>query len=208
MEDLVNKRFGMWTVISRAQDRIIKGNRHIRYWNCVCDCGTQREVKEQSLTSGKSTACGCTRKDHLRIGASINNRTHGMTDTRLYRIHRHIINRCTNPNDISYKNYGARGITVCEQWHSFESFASWALSSGYNDTLSIDRIDVEKGYSPENCRWATIEEQSRNKRNVLYYEFNGESHCLSEWAELFEMSYKKLWKRVHNGWDIETALTT
>lgn len=131
-----------------------------------------------------------------------------MTDSRIYRIHRHIINRCYNKNDTSYKNYGARGITVCDEWMSFEKFYEWALANGYSDTLTIDRIDTNGNYEPENCRWATAEEQSRNRRSVKQYEYNNELHCISEWAEIFNMNYKKLWKRIHNGWDIERALTT
>jgi len=208
IRDLCGMRFGMWTVMSRAEDKIIEGNRHIRYWNCVCDCGTERAVKEQSLRSGKSTCCGCERMRKMHEGARTRQTTHGMTNTRLYRIHRHILNRCINPNDISYKNYGARGIKVCDEWLSFEKFAEWAFHNGYNDSLTIDRINYNGDYTPENCRWSTIKEQNYNKRSLQMYEYNGEKHCIAEWAELFHMKYKKLWKRLHMGWDIEKALTT
>lgn len=208
IQDLSGKRFGMWTVVSRAEDKIIVGNRHIRHWNCICDCGTERVVQEQSLTSGKSTGCGCRRMQKMHEAARICKTTHGMTDTRLYRIHRHIINRCTNPNDISYKNYGARGIKICDEWLSFESFATWAMNNGYSDSLTIDRIDHNGDYTPDNCRWATVKEQNYNKRSLQIYEYKGEKHCIAEWAEIFHMNYKKLWKRLHSGWDIEKALTT
>ena len=134
--------------------------------------------------------------------------THGMTDSRLYRIYKHMLNRCNNPNDIRYTQYGGRGISICDEWNTFEKFATWANNNGYQDTLSIDRIDVNKDYSPENCRWSTPYEQSCNKTNTRLVTFGGKTQCIAEWAKELNMPYKKLWRRFNLGWDVKRALTT
>lgn len=131
-----------------------------------------------------------------------------MTDTRLYRIYRHMLGRCNNKNDIRYDFYGGRGISVCEEWSSFEAFSEWALANGYRDDLSIDRIDVNGNYSPTNCRWSTPDEQANNKTSTHYVEYRGETKSIAEWAAEYDIPYKKLHKRIQNGWDIERALFT
>ena len=136
------------------------------------------------------------------------NKTHGMSDTRLYRIYKHILNRCNNKNDNRYDRYGARGITICEEWKDFNHFAEWALANGYNDKLSIDRINVNMGYSPDNCRWADAHQQSNNKSNNKLYTYNSATHTIAEWATLYNIPYKRLWKRLKCGWDMERALLT
>lgn len=207
MVDLSGKTFGLWTVIEQSQSKMY-GNRVCRRWLCKCVCGTVRQVDEKSLKSGGSTACGCTRAASLRDGAIKNNRTHGMTDTRIYRIYKHMMNRCYRESDIRYEHYGARGITVCDEWKSFDAFLDWAIASGYKDDLSIDRKDVNGNYCPNNCRWATVEEQANNKTNNRLFTYNGVTKNISQWAKEYDIPYKKLWKRLHSGWDIERALTT
>ena len=120
------------------------------------------------------------------------NKTHGMSDTRLYRIYKHILNRCNNKNDNRYDRYGARGITICEEWKDFNRFAEWALANGYNDKLSIDRINVNMGYSPDNCRWADAHQQSNNRSNNKLYTYNSATHTIAEWATLYNIPYKRL----------------
>ena len=205
-KDLSGATFGYWTVINEASPRYCCGKR-IRYWQCICVCGTERAVKEQSLKSGKSKSCGCFHSQIMHESSKWNT-THGLSDSRLYRIYRHMLGRCYNPHDLRYKHYGAKGITVCNEWKSFEPFAEWAKMSGYSDNLSIDRIDVNKGYSPENCRWATLVEQANNKTNTKYLTYNGETKSIAEWAKELGMTYKKLYKRIYVGWDVERALTT
>lgn len=204
--NLIGERFGRWTVIGFAENtsKTSRGRR----WFCRCDCGTERVVKAQSLLSGKSKSCGCLHSDVMKSVGKQYNTKHGMTNTRLYRIHRHIINRCTNPNDIRYNNYGGRGITMCNEWFDFETFAKWALDNGYNDNVSIDRIDVNGNYCPENCRWASNLEQANNRTSNKMYTFNGETHNIKQWSEIYNIPYKKLWKRLYRGWDISRALTT
>lgn len=132
---------------------------------------------------------------------------HGGKHTRLYNIWKSMRQRCSNRNASNYKNYGARGIRVCDEWNDFAVFSAWAMSSGYNDSLTIDRIDNNGDYSPTNCRWATYTEQARNKRNTVLYEYNGEARTLMEWEEIFGIPWGTMWARIHvYGWSIEEAL--
>lgn len=133
--------------------------------------------------------------------------TSGGNQTRLYRIWAGIFSRCTNPNREHYKNYGAKGITVCEEWRDYKQFREWAKANGYADNLSIDRKDNNKGYCPENCRWVTMKEQERNRTNNHIVEYNGECHTISEWSEICNINVDVLIYRINSGWDIQTALT-
>lgn len=201
----IGDKFERWTVIDYAQS-----NKHrAKMWMCRCDCGTERIVSANSLKNGASKSCGCYHSDIMKDVGHKANTTHGMSETRLYAIYKHMLNRCYNVNDISYKNYGQRGVIMCDEWkESFESFMNWALANGYKDNLSIDRINVESNYSPSNCRWSTEKEQANNRRSNRNYTYNGETHNITEWAEIYNMNYKKLWKRLNTGWTIERALTT
>lgn len=156
--DLTGEKFGRLTVISQS---IIRGNRNQIKWDCICECGTKKTIPSTSLRSGSSKSCGC-----LVLEGTLQ-KTHGMSKSRIYRIYRHMINRCGNHGVDSYPLYGGRGIRVCEEWKTFEPFYEWAMQHGYADNLSIDRRDNEKGYYPDNCRWSTELEQARNKRNTV-----------------------------------------
>lgn len=136
--------------------------------------------------------------------------THGQTETRLYYIWTSMKARCTNPRCKSFKHYGGRGIRVCEEWaQSFEAFQAWALPNGYTDNLTIDRIDNDKGYDPDNCRWVDRTTQSRNRRNNRFLTYNGETRTIGEWAEIVGIRNEVIWHRVvTHGWDIEKALLT
>ncbi len=116
-------------------------------------------------------------------------------------------NRCYNPADIRYDRYGGRGITVCDEWHKFEKFYEWAMNNGYNDSLSIDRIDVDGPYAPGNCRWSTVTEQSLNRTSNVLVTYNGATKTIAEWANELNMPYKRLWKRIHKGMAPELAFT-
>ena len=127
---------------------------------------------------------------------------------KIYKVWSGIKQRCFNPNSNRYKNYGGRGISICDEWkNSFETFCKWALENGYKEGLSIDRIDHEKDYEPSNCRWATREEQENNKRNSVYYEIDGVKHTISEWADLYNMPKELVRTRVKRGMNIKKALT-
>ena len=132
---------------------------------------------------------------------------HGKSGTRLHHIWKHIKQRCYNTNDPYYKDYGARVIVVCQEWKDdFETFFDWAINNGYRDDLTIDRIDNNKGYSHDNCRWVDRKIQSRNRRNIKQYTINDETHCLSEWCEILNLNHDKIRMRVYRGWPIEQAL--
>lgn len=192
--DLSNKRFGRLVVISRVPNK----NGRPR-WLCRCDCGSFCEVPSSALRSGNTRSCGCLQKDI----ASKNSTIHGDSKTRLYKIWACIKDRCTNPRNARYADYGGRGISVCDEWHTYIPFREWALSHGYADELSIDRADNNGSYCPENCRWVTRKEQARNKRNNRL--INGKP--LAQWAEEYGIDRCLLRDRLGYGWPLEKALT-
>ena len=193
--DLTGKRFGKLTVLKR----VIKINSKKTYFLCKCECGKIKTIYRDDIVSGKTISCGCHKKEMARkLGKST--KTHGMTQTRLYHIWRGSRDRCQNKRSKDYKNYGGRGITICAEWEkSFESFYDWAMSHGYRDNLTIDRIDVNGNYCPENCRWADINTQSHNKRNNVNITINGETKCSTEWERILGISRHTVKKRYLKG---------
>ncbi|STP30711.1 Uncharacterised protein [Enterococcus durans] len=134
---------------------------------------------------------------------------HGMSGTRIYKTWHNIRSRCKNPNASKYENYGGKGITICEEWDSsFENFYEWAMENGYEEGLTIDRIDATGNYEPGNCRWATYKEQNNHLSTNHLITFKGETHNITEWAEIVGLSKKCLSERIRRGWEVERALTT
>lgn len=153
--NLTGESFGRLTVIERCGS--IDGH---AAWLCKCICGNTTVVNGKWLRAGRTTSCGCYHKEML----SKRSKTHGMTNTRLYRIWHDMKNRCFYEKDKHFKDYGGRGITVCAEWkNSFEKFSEWAIKNGYSDTLTIDRINNDGNYEPQNCRWATRKQQCENR---------------------------------------------
>lgn len=172
-------------------------------WVCLCDCGKISTVRSCYLKSGAIKSCGCLKVDHP------NRTTHGKKDTRIYYIWSAMKQRCLNPNSRNYSNYGGRGITVCEDWkYSFENFYNWSLGNGYNDNLSIDRIDNNLGYCPENCRWTDGHTQANNTRHNKMLTHNGKTRTMSEWSKETGIKYQKIKDRLNKcGWSVEQALS-
>lgn len=203
--DLTSKKFGRLLVIKRAG--VV--NRKTM-WECRCDCGNIKVIDGYNLRNGITQSCGCFANDMKALRATM----HGLSNTRLHGVWTNIINRCTNPKSNEYRYYGGRGITVCDEWrNSFQAFYDWAYANGYDENAphgkcTIDRIDNDKGYSPDNCRWVTIKQNSRNTRKNRILEFNGEKHTLSEWTEIIHIPSNTLTERLKRGWSIEKTLTT
>ena len=170
-------------------------------WICRCVCGKCKQIVGYSLVSGNTTSCGCQRGSKG---------THHQTHTRLYRIWKAMKCRCYNKNFPTYSFYGGRGITVCDEWRSdFESFFAWATTHGYTEDLTIDRIDSNGNYEPDNCRWITIQKQQRNRCSNHNVTYRGRTQCIAAWAEELNMNYWLLRKRiVYLGWDAEKAFNT
>ena len=162
--DMTGQRFGRLVVKERAVNR---GEQ--TYWICICDCGNTKVARASDLRRGHTKSCGCLHKEVVAgtLHHKINTTTHGKSNTRLYRIWSCMKTRCYNEKWINYKNYGGRGIAICDDWRNdFQAFYTWALSHGYSDTLTIDRIDVNGNYEPTNCRWITLKEQQSNRTNT------------------------------------------
>lgn len=163
-------------------------------WRCICDCGKEKEKPTSSydLTSGKVQSCGCKQLAAVKM-IGITNRTHGLTGTRLWNIWASMKRRC-----IADKNYA--NVGVCDDWKKFEPFYDWAISNGYSDELTIDRINPSGNYEPSNCRWGTWEVQENNKRNNRIVEYKGEKYTLSQLSKKIGISSATLRERLNRGW--------
>lgn len=202
--DLSGLKFGRLTVIERGEDIIRKNGRHSATFICLCDCGNKIQVLASSLKNQNTRSCGCLQRDTVRNLR----KSHGKTNSRLYRIWERMRQRCNNPNSTDYQHYGGRGIHICEEWSSYSAFEDWSLSSGYDDGLSIDRIDNSLGYSPDNCRWVSMNIQANNKRNNRILTYNGRTQTLSKWAEETGLYHSTISRRIDiYGWSISDALS-
>lgn len=203
--DLTGQRFGRLVIT-----RFVGTDKHWNHrYEYVCDCGNTGTVLDSNLRSGQVKSCGCLKRD-LTIARSTK---HGLSGgnrgrTRLYNIWLKMRARCLNPSDPNYPYYGGRGITICPEWNDFAAFHAWAYANGYRDDLTLDRIDNDGPYSPDNCRWVPAKRQARNRRNNRLLTFRGETKSVVEWAEEVGIPAHTLRQRLHRGWPVERALTT
>lgn len=190
-QDLSGLVFGRWTVISTAPSRGRKC-----YWNCICKCGRLAEVSADNLRSGSSKSCRrCSRT------------THGMSHLPEYRTWHDMRSRCECVTDTGYADYGGRGITICDEWRSFEAFYRDMGPKPFPEA-TIERNNNDLGYSLDNCRWATQREQSRNKRTTRFLELNGQTMSVADWADATGLQQHTILSRLRSGWSVERALTT
>lgn len=173
-----------------------------RRWVCQCDCGNTSTVITRALGNGNTTSCGC----YIREIVGKANITHGKSATPTYNVWSSMLQRCENLNSDKYRHYGGRGIVVCERWHDFTNFYEDMGEKPYR--CSLDRIDNDGPYSPENCRWATRTVQNKNRRSNVVVEYQGETLCLKDWASRLDMDYETLRQRIQRyGWSVEKAFT-
>lgn len=201
---VIGQSFGRLTVVTPPFSARKNDGSSRRYVRCRCSCGAETEVAVGYLFRGLTRSCGCISTD--RIVAF--NRIHGESKSRLHGIWRGMIQRCTNPRKRSYKDYGAKGINLCDDWKDFRNFRDWALANGYRDDLTIERIRLDEDYSPENCTWIPHSEQSRHRTTSRYITAFGETKILADWVRdpRCVVSRMQLVRRLEK-YDPETALT-
>lgn len=198
---LIGKKFNSLTII-----KIDSHNKAGHYkLLCKCDCGNEKSIRADRIIKGITKTCGCQNKGYNCCKPNGYSRKY----SNLYSLWNTMRHRCYNPQNEKYKSYGARGITVCEDWkYSFEPFLNWAMANGYKKGLTIDRINVNGNYEPSNCRWTTLLVQARNKTNNRMITYNGETKCLSEWCENLNLNYSAISARLSLGWTIEKSFET
>lgn len=204
--DLTGQRFGRLVVLYRS-DEPANGQR----WVCRCDCGKQTLGRTGHLRAGSKISCGCAVADAARINQKLTTpmrRTHGLSHTRIDHCYKNMIFRCYKPTNKRYAQYGGRGIRVCQQWlDNKQSFFDWAFANGYADHLTIDRIDVDKDYSPANCRWADSFTQMNNTSRNCFIEWDGKRQTIEQWARELGVLGRAIQHRIARGWSVERVMT-
>lgn len=198
IDSFLGKKSNHLTVVGVAPDK--KGKRFLL--DCVCDCGKHKYVLPYQFLNGAVKSCGCIMNQDKK--------THGYSKHPLYGEWFAMVNRCYNPKSSNYERYGGRGITVCDEWkNSPENFIKWVEENGgHPPRTTLDRINNEKGYSPDNCRWANIYEQQNNTRANIRLEVKGEIKTMAEWCRLYGINAETLRGRLKRGWEVEKAITT
>lgn len=207
-KDIAGERFGRLVVIKRVGE-----SKRGVVWECQCDCGNKKIANGADLRSGRTRSCGCLEKE---VRVKIHTK-HGLSKSRIWKVWNNVITRCYNEKNNQYKDYGGRGIRVCDEWlgeHGFENFANWAYSTGFMEDAkfgecTIERIDVNGDYSPLNCCWATQEEQANNKRNNIFLTYGGKTQTIAQWSRELGMNYRTLYSRIRKlHWTVERAFKT
>ena len=185
----IGNKYGKLTVIRPIHN----GTRWL--WECSCECGGTTIAQPQRLIKGLQNACHCGRRRFLHEYHYV----HGDSKTRLYEIWAGMKKRCNNPAVKRYDRYGGRGIRYCPEWESYPEFKKWALASEYYDGGTLDRIDNDGDYTPENCKWSTLKEQAANRSSSIVIERDGEKHILSDWCKILGLTYSTVYCRIHRG---------
>lgn len=194
---LLGERFGRLVVVD-----VLDGRRR----RCQCDCGNESIVHRCNLTTGNTQSCGCLRKEIESVVSLTHGHTSGKQWSPTYTVYHGMLQRCCNPNNPRWKDYGGRGITVCSEWRT--SFATFFADMGERPIgCSIDRIDNDGPYQKDNCVWANDAQQARNKRDNRFLTYNGKTQTLSEWAEETSIPYYTLHSRLRRGWTVEKTLS-
>ena len=203
-DDLKGQRFGRLVSLGRAIEYDDERRVHHYKIKCICDCGNIIFTERKNLVYGYTRSCGCLYKETRpkSVYGDMSKKRQ-----RLYTIWFKMIKRCEDPNTKQYNGYGGRGVGICEEWHNFDVFFEWAIENGYEDNLSIDRIDNDGNYEPLNCRWADRETQANNTRTNVKIEMDGETHTIAEWARIFNMKYITLYSRLLKGYSLKEAVT-
>lgn len=197
-KDLTGRIYGCLKVLRRDSDRIPRNGKPVTMWFCQCECGKTVSVKAYSLTSGHTRSCGCKSVKHGRSHKE-----------RLYEVWKNMKRRCIDPSNKRYAHYGAKGVTVCKEWkNDYITFRKWAYANGYEPNLTIDRINNDGNYEPSNCRWATSKEQENNMSRNRLLEYKGNTHTMSEWADILGLSYGAMNHRVQRNWTMERIVNT
>jgi len=183
--------------------RFVEKRNRKECWLWRCECGKEKVIRVTNVKSGGTKSCGCLYMQLIKTKGQ-NNKTHGMTKSVTYKSWSCMFVRCYNKNSSDYKHYGERGIKVCQEWKTFDGF--YSDMGDRPKGKSLDRIDNNKGYCPENCRWATRKEQNNNKRNNHLLTYNGKTKTIAEWAEDRNIKYDTIWARIKYGWNTERAL--
>lgn len=196
MKDITGIRFGKLVAIRKDN---AKGKEK---WLCICDCGKEKAVDGFYLRTNHTRSCGCLRYESKKS-------THGLSKSPLYHIYMTMKARCGNPNNHKYARYGGRGISICNEWTSdFMTFYNWAIINGFKQGLSIDRINLDGNYTPENCKWSTPKEQARNTSTNRNIAFLGKTKCLQEWANEMGIKRETIAMRLNKGWSIGDTFNT
>lgn len=194
-KDITGNKYGRLTVIGLEG----KNDKGVYMWRCKCDCGNEIVRDSCRLVTGNTKSCGCLKKE-LELG--------GLYEHKLHSIWKSMLGRCYTKTNTSYRNYGGRGIGVCNEWRkSFKEFYEWAYANGYRENLSIDRIDVNGNYEPENCRWVDVYTQANNRRNNRFFEYQREVHTAAEWDRKLGNGDRMIARRLCEGWSFEDALS-
>ena len=192
IKDITGQKFSKLTAIEMCG----KDKNGLALWKCECDCGNESVVNYYSLLNGHTKSCGC------------NNKKHGKSDTRIYQTWTNMRGRCYSPKHHGFKYYGGRGIKVCDEWNdSFETFYEWAINNGYEKNLTIERINVNGDYCPNNCTWISKSEQQRNRRDTIYLTYNGKTLNTWQWSKITGLSQETISQRRYSHWNDERILT-